>query len=104
MLPTLAALERLGNAEIDLMLSDAARQLGLGASWLINTLNPQTVLLGGTPFAAGADRFLATFAKSVRRHSMVAHTRDLIIDFAQPTADIDGAAQAALDRVVILAP
>jgi predicted NBD/HSP70 family sugar kinase len=104
MAPTLAALERLGNAEIDLMLSDAARQLGLGASWLINTLNPQTVLLGGTPFAAGADRFLATFAESVRQHSMVAHTRDLIIDFAQPTADIDGAAQAALDRVVILAP
>jgi hypothetical protein len=34
---------------------------------------------------------------------MVAHTRDLIIDFAQPTADIDGAAQAALDRAVILA-
>ena len=45
----------------------AARQLGLAASWLVNTLDPRAVLLGGTPFAAGAERFLASFADSVRQ-------------------------------------
>lgn len=99
---TVAGLEGLGHAGIDRLLAEAAEQLGLATSWLVNTVNPRAVLLGGTPFAAGADRFLATFTASVRRHALVDHAEHLVVDVASPTADIDGAAQAALDRLVIV--
>jgi predicted NBD/HSP70 family sugar kinase len=95
---TLAGLEDLDHPAIDRLLEGAARQLGLAASWMVNTLDPRAVLLGGTPFAAGAERFLTSFAGSVRQHAMSDRGSALIVDFAAPTADIDGAAQAALDR------
>ncbi|GAA3614607.1 ROK family transcriptional regulator [Microlunatus ginsengisoli] len=98
---TLAGLERLGHPELDGVLNSAARQLGLGASWLVNSLDPRVVLLGGTPFAAGAGRFLETFADSVREHSFRDRGRELIIDFAEQTADVDGAIQIALDRLAL---
>ncbi len=78
-----------------------AQHLGLAASWLVNTLDPRAVLLGGTPFAAGAERFLASFADSVRRNATADRRSALIVDFAGSTADIDGAAQAALDRLTL---
>ena len=74
---------------------------GLAASWLVNTLDPRAVLLGGTPYAAGAERFLASFADSVRRNATADRGSALIVDFADSTADIDGAAQAALDRLTL---
>jgi predicted NBD/HSP70 family sugar kinase len=95
---TLAGLEDLDHPAIDRLLEGAARQLGLAASWMVNTLDPRAVLLGGTPFASGAERFLASFAGSVRQHSMSDRGSALIVDFAAATADIDGAAQAALDH------
>lgn len=95
---TLAGLEDLGDPAIDRLLEGAARQLGLAASWLVNTLDPRAVLLGGTPFTAGAERFLASFADSVRQNAISDRSSSLIVDFAGSTADIDGAAQAALDR------
>jgi predicted NBD/HSP70 family sugar kinase len=98
---TLAGLENLGHPAIDRLLEAAARQLGLAASWLVNTLDPRAVLLGGTPFAAGAERFLTSFADSVRRNAVADRGSALIVDFAASTADIDGAAQAALDRVTL---
>ena len=65
----------------------------------MNTLDPRAVLLGGTQYAGGADRFLAAFADSVRTNATLDRGSALIIDFAASTADIDGAAQAALDRL-----
>ena len=99
--PTLAGWEALGDPGLDAVLTDAAGQLGLAASWLVNTLDPAIVLLGGTPFASGADRFLGAFAASVREHVLRSDRPELVIDFAPPTADLDGAAQAALDRLQI---
>ena len=96
---TLVGLEDLEHPVIDRLLDDAARQLGLAASWLVNTLDPRAVLLGGTQYAGCADRFLAAFADSVRTNATLDRGSALIIDFAASTADIDGAAQAALDRL-----
>ena len=96
---TLAHLEDLDHPAIDRLLDGAAQHLGLAASWLVNTLDPRAVLLGGTPFAAGAERFLASFADSVRRNATADRRSALIVDVAGSTADIDGAAQAALDRL-----
>ena len=96
---TLAGLEDLDHPAIDRLLEGAAEQLGLAASWLVNSLDPRAVLLGGTPYAAGAARFLASFADSVRRNATADRGSALIVDFAGSTADIDGAAQAALERL-----
>lgn len=98
---TLAGLEALGHRSIDRLLADAAHQLGLAVGWLVNTLDPGTVLLGGTPFAAGAETFLAAFADSVRQHAIAVNAAGLVIDVARPTADLDGATHAALDRIEI---
>ena len=98
---TLARLEDLDHPSIDRLLTSAAEQLGLAASWLVNALDPRAVLLGGTPYAAGARGFLATFADSVRRNATADRGAALVVDFADSTADIDGAAQAALDRLAL---
>lgn len=98
---TLAELERLGDDRIDAVLAEAARHLGLAACWLVNVLNPKTVLLGGTAFAAGAGRFLDSFATAVVENAVAANAEGLIIDVASDRADIDGAIQAALDRLRI---
>jgi predicted NBD/HSP70 family sugar kinase len=96
---TLARLEGLDHPSIDRLLTSAADHLGLAASWLVNALDPRAVLLGGTPYASGAQRFLASFADSVRRNATADRGAALVVDFADSTADIDGAAQAALDRL-----
>ena len=101
---TLAELERLGDDRVDAVLAEAAWQLGLAACWLVNVLNPRTVLLGGTQFAAGATRFLESFAAAVVENSVAANAEDLIIDVASDRADIEGAVQAALDRLQIGLP
>lgn len=99
---TVAQLHALGNAAVDDLLDEAAERLGLAASWLVNTLNPASVLLGGTPFVAGAHRFRDVFAEAVRAHSLPSHTENLLIDLADPTADVDGGTEAALDRLTVL--
>ena len=101
---TLAELERLDDHRVDALLAAAAWHLGVGACWLVNVLNPKTVLLGGTPFAAGAPGFLESFASAVLENSVAANAEGLIIDVASDRADIDGAIQAALDRLQIGGP
>ena len=101
---TLAELERLGDDRVDAVLARAARHLGLATSWLVNVVNPKTVLLGGTPFAAGAPRFLEPFASAVVENAVTADAEGLIIDVASDRADIEGAIQAALDRLRIGRP
>jgi predicted NBD/HSP70 family sugar kinase len=101
---TLAELERLGDDRVDAVLAQAAWHLGLAACWLVNVMNPKTVLLGGTPFAAGAARFLESFASAVVENAVAANAEGLIIDVASDRADIDGAIQAALDRLRIGRP
>lgn len=99
---TVAQLHDLHHPGVDALLDEAAERLGLATSWLVNTLNPASVLLGGTPFVAGAHRFRDVFAGAVRAHSLPSHTEGLLIDLADPTADLDGATAAALDRLTVL--
>lgn len=98
---TLADLEQLGDEAVDEVLSQAAHTLGLATSWLVNTVNPRAVLLGGTRFAAGADRFLAAFRASVAENAVVANVTGLVVEFAGERADIEGGTHAALDRLQI---
>lgn len=93
----LVELEALGDARVDEVLQDAARHLGWAVSWVVNLLNPTAVLLGGSSFAVGADRFLATFAAAVVEHAVVDNGRGLGIGFASDRADVEGGLRAALD-------
>lgn len=94
---TLVELEGLADERVDAVLGEAAWHLGVAASWVVNLLDPTTVLLGGSPFAAGAERFLATFAAAVRENAVEDSGSGLWIDFAGDRADVEGAVQAALD-------
>ncbi len=96
-LVTLAELEALKDPEVEAVLTEAAWHLGVAASWVVNLLNPTTVLLGGSPFAAGAERFLATFAAAVRDHAVEDNAAGLTVAFATDRADVEGGVRAALD-------
>ncbi|GAA3697363.1 ROK family transcriptional regulator [Microlunatus aurantiacus] len=101
---TLVELEGLGDERVDAVLDEAAWHLGVAGSWVVNLLDPTTVLLGGSPFAAGASRFLATFATAVRENSVADNVSDLRIDFAGDRADVEGAVCAALDLLPFGSP
>ncbi len=94
---TLVELEALGDARVDAVLRDAAWHLGVATSWVVNLLNPTSVLLGGSVFAVGAERFLATFAAAVVANAVDDNGRDLTIAFATDRADVEGGLRAALD-------
>jgi predicted NBD/HSP70 family sugar kinase len=100
---TLAEMEALSDPRIDEILSEAAAALGLAVSWLVNILDPASLLLGGSTFTAGATRFLDTFANQV--HLLAAPNRRtaLVVDFAAPDSVLDGAFHAALDLIPLTA-
>jgi predicted NBD/HSP70 family sugar kinase len=90
----LAELERLGDPRIDAVLERAATELGAGAAWLVNLLDPSIVVLADTPFTRGADEFLRAFEASTRRQAI---RPDVEIVRGSPDARLRGAVQAALE-------
>ncbi len=60
------------------LLADAGRTLGIGASWMVDILNPDVLVLGGGLFAGG-ELILAPFREALTRHAMASHTRRLVI-------------------------
>ena len=94
---TLAAMEALPDPRVHEVLERAADQLGLAVSWLVNIVNPTTVLLGGTPFASGATRFLDRFQAAVQTQTAATNRTGLVVDFADDRAALDGAFRAALN-------
>jgi len=94
---SLAKLEGLNNPEIDAMLSAAAHQLGIAASWLVNMFNPSVVLLGGTDFAVDAKRFLRDFQGTLEAHSLSSGHHAIQVQFAATQSDVWGATAAAME-------
>ena len=90
----LAELERLRDPRIDEVLGRAATELGAGAAWLVNLLDPSIVVLADTPFTHGADDFLRAFEESTRRQAI---RPDVEIVSGSPDARLRGAVQAALE-------
>jgi predicted NBD/HSP70 family sugar kinase len=57
--------------KVDQLLSEAARWLGIAASWLINAVAPDVVILGGPPFAGGSSRFFSEFRRTALSRSLL---------------------------------
>ena len=94
---TLGGFEALGRADVDAVLDGAATALGEHVAVLVTALEPGWVLLGGTDFAAGATRFLATFRAAVEaRRARVGAVRTGYL-LAPPDADLVGAVRTGLD-------
>lgn len=96
---TLAGLEALRNRRVDRVLAKAAADLGSATSWLVNLLNPSIVLIGGTPFCAGAEQFLATFRAGVQADTTSTNQSALSFALAADEADVHGAVHAALEQL-----
>ncbi|TQS45099.1 ROK family protein [Cryptosporangium phraense] len=96
---TLAELSALSDRRVDLMLAGAADRLGLAVSGLVNVLNPSIVILGGTEFAAGAERFFDSFRRSVQENSLPANAANLEFALAGKDSEWSGATHAALEHM-----
>jgi glucokinase-like ROK family protein len=51
------------------LMADAGRTLGIGASWMVNVINPNVLVVGGGLFSAG-ELLLGPFREAVRRNTM----------------------------------
>lgn len=63
---SLKELGDLGDPVVDEVLAEVARSLGLGISWLLNITGSRPVVIGGSPYAAGAEAFRAMVAVAVK--------------------------------------
>ncbi len=90
----LAELERMQDPRIDALLARAAEDLGAGAAWLINLLDPSIVILADTEFVHGADAFFEAVKTSARRHAVSPS-----LEIVRGTADarLRGTVQCALE-------
>jgi glucokinase len=68
----LAEAYREGDKVVTEIIHDACEYLGIGAANLINTLNPQAVILGGGLIEALGDRMLPRITKSALAHTIAA--------------------------------
>lgn len=96
--PSLADLARLARPDVDDLLARAGHELGIAASWLVNLINPQVLVLGGGLPDAGPS-FLDAFGDAVRRQTLSDAAECMTI---QPSsipdgAEVRGAVLAALE-------
>lgn len=94
---TLRELGELGDPVVDGVLSEAAGALGTGISWLFNAVGARPVIIGGTPMAAGADRFLAAVKDAIVL-GVPPHLADQVaVVGCPPDSTVSGAIHAALE-------
>jgi predicted NBD/HSP70 family sugar kinase len=86
--PGLADLARLARPEVDDLLARAGYELGIAASWLVNVVNPQMLILGGSLPDAGQS-FLDAFCDAVSGQAVSEAAECLSI---QPSSIPEGAA------------
>lgn len=60
------------------LLADAGRTLGIGASWMVNVINPDVLVVGGGLFSGG-ELLLGPFREELTRHVMAPIARRLVI-------------------------
>ena len=95
--PSLAQMERNPLAEVRRTLTEAADRLALGASWLINVVNPDRVYFGGNPFTDGSSLFADTFAGAVARYAHRPNARAITVLPAPSTSVVNGAVRVAAE-------
>ncbi|WP_432534428.1 ROK family protein [Kineococcus arenarius] len=96
---SLTDLAALRDPRVDAVLAGAAAALGSAAAWLVNLLNPSTVVLADTGFTRGAERFFASFRAAVLEHALDPRGPEVV----QGTegAVVRGAAHAALEHLPV---
>jgi predicted NBD/HSP70 family sugar kinase len=92
----LGELGELGDPVVDGVLSEAAVALGTGISWLLNAVGARPVIIGGTPMAAGADRFLAAVQDAIRAGVPPRLAEQVSVVGCPPDSTVWGAINAAL--------
>ncbi|MBI4898962.1 MAG: ROK family protein [Actinobacteria bacterium] len=93
---TLRELAELHQPVVDEILDEAAQVLGTGISWLLNTVGSRPVIIGGTPYAAGADSFLAGVRAAIEERVPRRLAEQLTVVGCPPDATRAGAIHAAL--------
>lgn len=97
--PTIAQVftaARAGDEATQQMLADRARYIGIALANLINTLNPELILLGGI-FAQGQDLLLPTIESAVRQRAFANLGKEVRLQptsFGQNAGMVGGAALA----------
>ncbi|HSN11382.1 MAG TPA: ROK family protein, partial [Propionibacteriaceae bacterium] len=92
----LRELSELADPVVDDVLAGVAHSLGLGISWLLNITGSRPVVIGGSPYAAGADAFRAMVAEVVKE-SVPRHLAEaLTVVGCREDSSTTGAIQMAL--------
>ncbi len=93
----LRELSELHDPLVDGVLAEAATALGTGISWLLNATGARPVIVGGTPFAVGADAFFAAVADAIREGVPQRLAEQVVVIGCPPDATMSGAIHAALE-------
>lgn len=93
-----AAAER-GDEVAQFVLESAGAALGVGVAWLVNTLDPHAVIVGGGLGVSGG-RYWQAFEKATREHIWANASRQLLLQkaFLGVDAGLIGAAAAVLNE------
>lgn len=92
----LRELSELRDPVVDEVLTDVAKALGLGISWLLNITGSRPVVIGGSHYAAGAAAFRAMVADAVKTSVPRHLAEDLTVVGCREDSTTTGAIQMAL--------
>jgi glucokinase-like ROK family protein len=96
---SIAAAAREGDAVARQILTQAGEHLGRGISYLLNVLNPEMIVLGGSVAQAGED-LLREVRASVARHALVPRGVAIVPSALGDRAELTGAVLLAMEKTV----
>jgi predicted NBD/HSP70 family sugar kinase len=88
-----------GDAVASRILAGASEHLGRGISYLLNILNPEMIVLGGSVIEAG-ESFLREVRASVARHALVPHGVAIVPSTLGDRAELTGSVLLAMESMV----
>ncbi|MFF7331441.1 ROK family protein [Streptomyces sp. NPDC008150] len=92
---TLADIERHTGGGLPEVVDEAADRLALAASWLVNTINPAVVYLGGNPFTDASTLFVDRFAGALREYAYPPDADGLAVRAVNSEATLSGVVHVA---------
>ncbi len=95
----IAAAARSGDALAQRIFANVGEHLGVGVSYLVNILDPELVVLGGSLVEAG-DLVLDGTRASIARHSLKGSRIPVVVSASGDDAGLIGAVFAAMDQSV----
>ena len=95
----LAAAAAEGDAVAARILAQIGERLGRGISFLLNVLNPEMIVLGGSVAAAG-EALLREVRASVARHALLPHGVAIVPSALGDKAELTGAVLLAMEQTV----